>query len=476
MPLPPFAAEAMPVAPALMLVVGLVILVAGLVLLTGGGLRRRDEPVPAAAAPGTAPAAPSPATAPAPAPTVAEPDVAAPAAPPAAVGPDDCDWGAWLELDGDRVALRTPTGRACCTYTLRVRDLDDVLDPVDALEEVLVWSGEATELGPDGAATPLQRDVVTRRASSSAGASFAALSLDRSPGPVVRTAGWRDVPAADLAATGDLDTRAAQLWALHLDELRKRGARTAPAGTPRVAPVVHRRRVEATVTVVRGCTPAPHGATVDGHCRAELGASVAPAAGHLETPLLASWVDVDGTITAADQLLAPSTGLSGWHPVDDEQGAGVAAACDRVARTTAATWGRDLHAEVDEARTTVVLGSAVRLDVEADEHVRTRVAAELHASTGAHVTVRLGAPDPTGNGAPTCRRCVPEVELRLGRDAALGVRPDAPGSTAEAEIRLDARTFRLHPPAPGTGARSWTVSALDQARPPRHDDVHEVTR
>jgi hypothetical protein len=475
--------------PMLLLLGGLAILAVGLVLLTGGTDGRRTTGPTYGS--GVAPAGSTGAwTAIEPAPpastnghargngtagalgTVVDHDTApdplvaaiAPAAPPAAPTPpppaEPCDWSAWFEHeDGRRVLLRGAEGRTCCTYVLRVRDLDPVTGPTDQLDEVLCWSGAATRIGPSGASTPLQRDVVTRRAASSHGALFAALSLDRSPGPEVTTPGWRDEPMATAGEEGTHDNRRAQLWSRHIDELRDHGARPIPADSPRVPPLEHRRRVEASLSVQRGCRTAPHPAVAEGSCHARLGGSLAPTGqGRLGAPLLASWIEVDDRVVVADEATVPPTGLGSWHPVVEDPARGIAAAGDPRARTTEAEWTGRVRTDVDERAATVRIGSAVRLEVTADDDAPGRVAAELHASTAAHVRLRVAAPEGDDGG---CRRCVPSVEVTLGRPDVHGVRSDERDSTAEAVIRLDARSFRLHPPVPGTGARSWTVATGD---------------
>lgn len=436
--------------PVLLLLGGLAVLVVGLVLLTGGGPRTsgplRDTRDPDSD----------------------EPPTEAP-----------CDWSAWVELEDDeRLALRAPTGRACCSYVLRVRDLDPVTGAVDESATSLSWAGSSTRIGPDGATTPLERDVVRRHVTSTAGALVTALAVDRSPGPEVTTPGWRELPAAELAATGAHDSRTAQLWQLHLDELRGHGARPVPTDGPRVAPLVHRRRVEVALSVARGCRPAAHRDEVDGDCRARLEVRATPAAGRrLAAPLLASWIQVGEQVVVADTPTAAPAGLSGWHPATGAREVGVAAVCDPGADTSTAEWtGRLRTTDVDERAVTLVVGSQVQLeaDVEAGPPAPEGVVAELRASTDARVRLRLGqGTDPSGS---RCTRCVPALEVVVGRPAAPGVRTIAPGTTADVQIRLDGRTVCLHPPEPG-GTGAWTVAQGDRiTHAPHRPAAHEVTR
>lgn len=452
-----------------MLVGGLAILVAGLVLLTGGPGRstgrpttpRRDVDAPAwgpgagatprVGTPAPEPAASSRTAAPAPAPAAPATSPDTPAAP--------CDWSAWfVHEDGHRVALRAPLGAACCTYLVQVRDLDPVTGLLDELEEALTWSGTATRLGPEGAATRLQRDVVTRRASTAVGELFAALSLDRSPGPEVTTPAWRARDDGDDAGAAEGDERRrARLWSLHIDDLHDHGARPAPTDAPRVAPLVHRQRVEVSVTVERGCRTAPHTATITGRCQARLGASVTSPAGRVTIPLVASWIGVDTAVVAANEPTVPPVGLASWHPVADDPAAGVAAVGDPRRRASEAEWTGHVDTAFDEAGVTVTVGSAVHLEIDADDRAPEPVGAEVHATTAAQIHLRIGEAE-AGDG---CRRCLPAVDLVLGRPAAPGVRPHAPGSTAEAEIRLDGRPFRLRRPDAGRASRSWVVAPAD---------------
>ena len=430
----PFLAVATSVAtPVLLLVVGLAVLAVGLALLTGGGRARRR-----------------------PAPTYARPAAPATPAPPADA---PCDWSAWLEGEaGERVLLRGAAGRACCRYVIRVRDLDPVAAPLDQVQESLVWAGEATRLSRDGARTPLTRDLVTRRAATGAGTATLAMGLDRTAGPTVATAA--DLPhvdADDPEVERGTARRAARLWHQHLDDLHAHGARPAPSDGDRVAPAAVQRRVELVVAVDRGCEVAAHRCEAEVACEARLDGSVAVGTARLAAPLLASWVEVGTATIAADAAVDGQVGIAAWHPTSVPPAHGVTATGGAASGSCAAAWQGRRTVRVDERRATVVVGSAVRLELEADDD-QPEVRGELHASTAADVRVHLGTADGRGAG---CARCLPEVEVRVGRTTAPDVRSTPAGSTCEVTIGLDGHTVRLQAPTPDGGARSWTVDPAD---------------
>jgi hypothetical protein len=423
-----------------MIAAGLAILVVGLVLLTGGRTPRTPTP--------RTPQPPSPPTAaPDPAPPTPEPEPAPPA-------PVPCDWSAWLDLDeGGRQLLRAPQHRSCCRYVLRITSTpppaaDDPdrapTDEIDEVDDFLTWSGAATRITPRGATTPLQRDRVTRRLATSATVLDAFLMLDRAPGTEVTT-------------PNDATADPADLFRHHLDDLRSHGARPAPTEGPAVPPLVSEpRRLEVTLEVERGCATPAHRTVVRGECRARLeGHLAAPGTGRLDAPMLASWIEVGDTVVAATE---PTTldGVTHWQPVTDGASPGVAVACDSQAPSTTAEWSGGLDTEVAPHTLTLVLGHAVRLELDTDEPAGGEVRADLRATTSARATLTIEAPPVAGD---TACRCVPDLQLALGAPGAPAVRPAAPGSTSGVELRLDGRTFRLS--APAAGSRSWTLAAAD---------------
>ena len=417
--------------PVVLLVVGLVVLAVGLLLLTGS---RPHPDLPAVVR--ASPPAPSPGTDPSPA---------------------TCDWSAWVEADdGLRVQVRAPEGRPCCSYVLRVRDLDPVDPPVDDATESLVWHGGASRVGPRSATTPLERDVVGRRADAHVGEAQATLTLDRRTGTEVATvAAHHDDVGAEPA---DPAGAAAELWQRHLDELHGHGAHPAPSDGAHVVPVEVRRRVEAVLQVERGCATVPQPARAAVGCRARIEATTGGTARPVGA-LLAAWVQVGATTVVADRPVGDPSGLAGWHPVDVAPAPGVTVVGDASDASCSGEWEAHRPVPVDPDRVEVVVGTAVRLEIDQAGPGSTGTA-QVHGSCTAGVHVRLG---PAADDAAGCARCVPEVELVVGRATVRGARSDDAGSTDGVAIRFHGHTTRLLAPVPGSGSRSWTASPEDLA-------------
>ena len=424
------AAVASGATPVLLVVVGLAVLAVGLALLTG------DRARPRAGSDST------------------EPSAGMPAAPPV-----PCDWSAWLEQhDGTRLALRRPARRDCCQYVVRVRDLDPVPAPLDETTDALVWTGRATRVSRDEARTPTTRDLVTRRASTGPGTATASVSLDRTAGPTITTAS--PPPHGDEDPTGertDPVEHAARLWRRHLDDLHARGARPAPTDGPPVPPMALQHRVEVLVRVERGCEVAAHPTRAEVTCEARLTGTALTGTPQLGAPLLASWGHVSGTTVVADTPVDVPAGLARWRPATQDTAHGVTATAATGPAELRAHWTGRQSMTVDERRVAVVLGSAVDLVLDVED-TNPDVTAALEATTAATARIHLGTADGRGGG---CSRCLPELEVRVGRAGGPDVRSIAAGSTPEVAIRFDGRTIRLRAPVPDGGRRSWTVAAED---------------
>lgn len=415
--------------PVAMLVIGLAVLVAGLVLLSP---RKR----------GTADASP---------PEVddEEPPLLA------------CDWSAELEsASGERITLRPAVGRDCCRYLFRLTEArsDSAELPT---EERLFYSGGATQVGRDGAVTPLQREAITTTAVITPTAVDATMTIERTSGPSIGSPGWEQLPVQDNQERGRLDELARRAWELHLDQLHQQGARLAVGTASETATLSRHQRLLLTVTVIRGCDAEQPVIDVTGQSRVQWDmAQVAPTL-HRADASLAAWVLADDLQAVAASPTSPLLGVRSWHLLDGHGQHGVSLVGDPAADQAMGEWSGVARVQVAKPELTIELGCGVAVEAAAT-HVETGLATlrgraesllELSVSAPSPTAARDVAADAKARGDASCTCANPSISLTLGiGDQADAETGDADSTTA-GRMRLDDRVVRVS----RSGRDGWNV-------------------
>jgi len=425
---PPVVATSVAI-PTVMLLGGLAILVAGLVLLT----QRRPH----------APESPPPADEePTPAPT--------------------CDWSAELEsASGERITLREASGRECCRYVFHLSEVTGEDEDGPAAEERLFYLGEATQIGRDGAVTPLQREAITRSVSSTPTEMDATLTIERAAGPSIGSLGWEQLPEPEGDDGNPFDDRAKQAWELHLEQLRQQGARPAVGRISEATRLHRRQQLRLHLSVTRACDAPQPVIDVSGESRVQWESNRTGSRLHGAEAQLAAWVLADDLRAVATSPTAPLAGLRSWHVVDEPDAHGISLVSDPEAASSMGEWSGQDAAQVTKPEVTVEMGCGVALEATA-AHVRESLA-RLQGRAEFRLRVRidassLGVADDTRAAdddeppLPSCS-CSPSIDLTLGMQQLEGNDEGPADSTAAGLMRLDGRVVHV-----GRGDRgTWRV-------------------